>query len=133
MLQIWSVIGCETWSLTWREEHRLRVYENRVSRRIFGAKRDEVTGEWRKLHNEEHDLYSSPNIVQVIKSRMRWVEHVVRMGEEGGVYRILVRKPEGKRPWHRREDNIRMDLQEVECGVWTGLVWLSIEIGGGQL
>jgi len=110
---------CETWSLTLREERRLRVFENRVLGRIFGPKRDEVTGEWRKLHNEElHYLYSSPNIVQVIKSRrMRWVGHVARMGEGRGVYRVLVAKPEGKRPLgrprRRWEDNIKMDLQEV--------------------
>jgi hypothetical protein len=76
--------GCETWSLTLREEHRLRVFANRVLRRIFGPKRDEVTGKWRKLHNEElHILYSSPNIIRQIKSRrIRWAEHVARMGEE---------------------------------------------------
>ena len=74
--------GCETWSLTLREEHRLRVFENRVFRRVFGPKRDEVTGEWRKLHNEElRDLYSLPNIVRVVKSRrMSWAGHVARMG-----------------------------------------------------
>jgi hypothetical protein len=74
---------CETWSLTLRELYRLRIFENRVLRRIFGPKRDEVTGEWRKLHNEElHDLYSLPNIIRIIKSmRMRWVGHAARMGE----------------------------------------------------
>jgi hypothetical protein len=105
------------------------VFENRVLRRIFGPKRDEVTGEWRKLHNEElRDLYSSPNIVLVMKSRrMRWEGHVARIGEERGVYRVLVGKPKGKRPLGRPrnswEDNIRMDLQEVGCEVmdWIGL------------
>jgi len=113
--------GCKTWSLTFREERRLAVFENRVLRRIFGPKRDEVTGEWRKLHNEEFNyLYSSPNIVRVRKSRrMRWAWHVARMGEARGVYRVLVGKPEGKRqlgrPRRRWEDNIKMDLQEVGC------------------
>ena len=114
--------GCETWSLTLREERRLYVFENRVLRRIFGPKRDEVTGEWRKLHNEElRDLYSLPNIVRVVKSRrMRWAGHVTCMGEGSSVYRVLVGKPEGKRPLERPrlrwEDNIKMDLQEVGGG-----------------
>jgi hypothetical protein len=93
---------CETWWLPLREGHRLRVFENRVMTRIFGPKRDKVTGEWRKLHNEQlHDLHCSLNIVWVIKLRMRWAAQVVLMGEGRGVYRVLVGKPDGKRPLGR--------------------------------
>ena len=105
------------------------MFENSVLRRVFGPKRDEVTGEWRKLHNEElSDLYTLPNIGRVVKSRrVRWAGHVARMGEGRGVHRVLVWKPEGKRPLgrprRRWEDNINMDLQEVGggCGDWMEL------------
>jgi hypothetical protein len=120
--------GYETWSLTLREVHRLRVSENRVLRRIFGPKREE-DGSWRKLHNDElHSLYSSQNIVRVIKSRrMKWAGHVARMGEGRGVYRVLVGRSEGKRPLgrprHRWEDNIKLDLRDV--GV-DGTNWIQL-------
>jgi hypothetical protein len=123
MEKIYPVVlyGCEAWSLTLREEHRLGVFENRVLRRIFGPKRDEVTEEWRKLHNEElHDLYSSPSIIRIMKlRRMRWAGHVARKGEKRNAYRLFVGKPEGRRSLgrpRRRWDGV----------MWTGLVWLRI-------
>jgi hypothetical protein len=111
-----------------REEHILRVFENRVLKRIFGPKREEDRS-WRKLHNDElHSLYSSPNIVMVIKSRrMRWTGHVARTGRGRNIYRVLVGEPKGKRPLERAmcrwEDNIKMDLREV--GI-RGVNWMRL-------
>jgi hypothetical protein len=126
-------------ALTLKEEHQLRVFENRVLRRIFGPKRDELTGEWRKLHTEKlHDLYSSTDITRQIKSRrVRWAGHVARMGEERKLYKVLVGKSEGKRPpgrpRRRWEDGIRMNLRETGLGVWIGFDWLRIGTGGELL
>ncbi|KAJ4425767.1 hypothetical protein ANN_27390, partial [Periplaneta americana] len=122
--------GCETWTLTLREEHSLRVFENKVVRKIFWAKRDEVTGEWRKLHNAElHALYSSPDIIRNIKSRrLRWAGNIARMGESRNAYRVLVGRPEGKRPLgrprRRWEDNIKMTLEEI--GKRIHVLWIPI-------
>jgi hypothetical protein len=124
--------GCETWSLTFREERRLRVFENRVVGRIFVPKRDEVRMEWRKLHSEElNDLYCSPNIFWLNKSRrMRWAGHVARMGKRRGAYRVLVGKPERRRPLgrprRRWEDNIKIGFQEVGCGCMD---WIELPRG----
>jgi hypothetical protein len=113
--------GSETLSLTLREGHRLRVFENRVLRRIPRPKRDEVRGEWRKLHNGElHNLYSSPDIRQIKSRRMRWAGHVACMGVGRNVYRVLVGKPEGKRPLGRQGTDGRMGSK------WT----LEILVGG---
>jgi hypothetical protein len=121
--------GCETWLLILREERRLRIFKNRVLRRISGRKRDTVTGEWRKLHIDElNDLYFSPNIFRVIKSkRIRWTGHVARMGDRRGTYGVLVVKSEGKRPLRRSrhgwENNIKIDVQEVGC---EGMDWIDL-------
>ena len=111
--------GYESWNTTLADEHKLRVFENKGLRKIYGPKRDEMTGEWRRLHNEElHGLYDSPDVVRIMKSRrLRWAGYVARMGEKRRLYSIVVGKPEGKRPLgrprRRWEDNIRRDLREV--------------------
>ena len=112
------------------------MFENRVLRRIFGPKRDEIRGEWRKLHKEEFNyLYSSPSTFQIEKNEMDGA--CSTMGERRGVYRILVGKPEGERPLgrsrHRWKDNIKIGLHEVEWRAWSGLIWLRIGAGGGHL
>jgi hypothetical protein len=122
-------------SLFFKVRSRLRVFENRVLRGIFGQKRNEVTGGWRKLHNEElHNLYSSPSTIRMMKSRrMRCAGHVARMGEKRNAYRILVGNPEGKRPLGRPRrrwvDNIKIDLREIG---WNGGDWIDLAQDSGQ-
>jgi hypothetical protein len=134
--------GYETFSVTLKEEHRLRVFENRMPRKIFGPKRDEVMGYCgycRKLHNGElRDLHPSPSIIRIMKSRrMRWAEYVSRMGEKRNAYRLLVGKPEGKRPLGARDICgwiiLGCILERWDGLMWTGLVCFRIGIGGEVL
>jgi len=131
--------GCETWSLILREERRLRGFENRALRRIFGPKRDGVTGKWRKLHNEElNDLYCSPIIVRVIKSRrMRWAGHVARMVVGRGVYRVWWGNLRERDHWGDPGEDGRIILRWIfrkwYVGVWTGSSWLRTGTGGRHL
>ncbi|PNF29483.1 hypothetical protein B7P43_G04554, partial [Cryptotermes secundus] len=123
------VYGCEAWSLALREEHRLRMFENRVLSRIFRSKRGHVTGGWSKLHYEElHNLYSSPSVIRMIKSgRMRWAGQVARMGEKKNTCRILVGNSEGRRPLRKPRrgwvNNIKLDLREIER---DGIDWIDL-------
>jgi hypothetical protein len=121
--------GGENWCLILREARKLRVFENRVLKKVFGPKTDELTGHWRRLHNEElYDLYCPPNIIQVIKScRIRWAGHILSMGYRKGVYRILVRENLRKkehlvRPRRRWEDNFKMDIQDVR----RYMAWITV-------
>ena len=124
--------GCENWSFALREENRSTIFENRVLRRIFGPKRDEITMEWRKIHNEGiNDLYCSPNIIGVIKLRMRWARHVERMAGWRGFYRILVGRPEGKRslgrPSLRWGEILKLKFRKYDEEAWTGLSWHNVK------
>jgi hypothetical protein len=131
--------GRETWSSMLMKEYRLRAFENRVLRKIFGFKRVEVVRGWRKLNNEElNSLFSSPNIITVVKSRMmRCVGHVSRMGEMRKAYKILIGKSEGKRPSRRprcrQGDILKWILGKLGFGVWIGFIWLRIGTSGGLL
>jgi hypothetical protein len=125
--------GCESSSLTSKEEHRLRVPENRVLRRVFGLKRDEMMGGWKKLHNEEvHNPYSSPRIIRLIKSRrIKWAGHVEHMGKKRNACRILVGKPGGERPLRRPRCRWEDDIKNGSHRDRTGLIWLRIGTSGG--
>jgi hypothetical protein len=128
--------GCEAWSLTLTEEHRLRMFENRVLKKIFGPNREEVTGEWGKLHNEELcHLYSSPNMMLVSNSRrMRWTGHMARMGERRGAYRVLMGRPVGRRPLERPRNRgeaiLKWIFKKQNERTWTRSNWFRIGTRG---